>query len=259
MLARFAWLSVFMFPGLCWAQDVPVITVVPTIGASTISWEVSVTPRVTGFVANSSVAVELDFEFTGTINSFTLNNAFWNVNGSNTGNNPFTGTNTETVLDQTPANDTLFIAAGSELFTTATPQLLGTIVTQGTSGTLSWGRRTAAGHQTSRIAQNGINYDGLLGSISAACGCLAPGDFDASGSVGNGDLTLLLDYWGDTVPPTPAGWDGLAPTAPGVGNDELTQLLDSWGDIAGAATAVPEPTALLLALLSTCILGLRRR
>jgi hypothetical protein len=236
-----------------------VITVVPTVGASTVSWAVSITPRVTGFVANSSVAVELDFEFTGTINSFTLNNAFWNVNGSNTGNNPFNGTNTETLLDQTPANDTLFIAAGSELFTAATPQLLGTIVTQGSLGSLRFGGRTAAGHQTSRVAQNGINYDGLSGFvIGPICMCFG-GDFDGNGSVGNGDLTLLLDHWGDAVPPVPAGWIGAQPTTPSIGNDELTQLLDSWGDVAGAAAVVPEPNSLLLVLMASCLLAVRRR
>ena len=86
-----------------------------------------------------------------------------------------------------------------------------------------------------------------------------PGDFDGNGSVGNGDLTLLLDNWGDAVPPTPTGWNGLAPTTPGVGNDELTALLDGWGDVADAASAVPEPTTLLLAVMGACILGIHRR
>jgi len=56
------------------------------------------------------------------------------------------------------------------------------------------------------------------------------GDFDGSGAVGNGDLTLLLDNWGDAVPPIPAGWVGSPITAPSVSNDELTALLDHWGE-----------------------------
>ena len=80
-------------------------------------WLISVTPDVATFVPNTSLAVELDFTFHGTINSFTLDNTFWNKSTvNNVGNNPFTGTVTGTQVDNTPANDTLFVAAGSELY-----------------------------------------------------------------------------------------------------------------------------------------------
>jgi hypothetical protein len=90
------------------------------------------------------------------------------------------------------------------------------------------------------------------------------GDFDGSGAVGNGDLTLLLDNWGDAIPPVPTGWTGYQPTPNAVGNDELTALLDSWGDIAPGAGSlggvVPEPTSgALLVLGMFAGLGVSRR
>jgi len=95
---------------------------------------------------------------------------------------------------------------------------------------------------------SGERLYGPVTYVDAAC---ISGDFSCSGSVGNDDLTLLLDNWGDAVPPTPAGWNGTPPTAPAVGNDELTLLLDGWGDIAGAgsvgAASVPEPATWLFA------------
>jgi len=89
------------------------------------------------------------------------------------------------------------------------------------------------------------------------------GDFDGNGSVGNSDLTLLLDNWGEAVPPVPAGWTGFQPTPGAVGNDELTALLDGWGDIAGAGSlgvaAVPEPSSLLLLSVAATAICVGRR
>ncbi|QDT70217.1 hypothetical protein MalM25_31630 [Planctomycetes bacterium MalM25] len=84
------------------------------------------------------------------------------------------------------------------------------------------------------------------------------GDFDGNGSVGDGDLTLLLSNWGSAVPPVPAGWTGDQPTAPGVGDDELTALLNNWG-VSASAVAVPEPSTALLACLAVAALTARRR
>lgn len=83
------------------------------------------------------------------------------------------------------------------------------------------------------------------------------GDFDGNGSVGDGDLTLLLSNWAASVPPVPAGWDGAQPTAPGIGDDELTALLSTWGQ-SQSSLAIPEPTAAVIALMGLACLSARR-
>ena len=100
-----------------------------------------------------------------------MDHTFWNKPPvSNVGNNPFTGTVTGTVVDNAPANDTLFIAAGSELYTTATPKLIGTLLTSGVGGKLDWGGHMVLGppntYTQGRIAQNGTNYNNINGSLT---------------------------------------------------------------------------------------------
>jgi hypothetical protein len=92
------------------------------------------------------------------------------------------------------------------------------------------------------------------------------GDFDDSGAVENGDLTLLLNNWGQAVPPVPTGWNGLPqPTEPAIDNDELTALLNNWGATAGTGSGastravVPEPASSLIASLATVWVALYRR
>lgn len=260
-----------------WA--VPAVSVVPSANGGNTDWAVSVTPDAAIFQANTPLAVELDFEFTGTIMNFAPNTGFWNVSPiDNVGNNPFTGTVTATVLDTAPANDTLFVAAGSELFATATAQLLGTITTMGNSGTLNWGNRNVtpsgggAAYMSSRIAQystattNSANFDGIMGTATpGGGGCTLAGDFSCNMAVENADLTLLLNNWSSAVPPTPAGWTGPAPTAPAVDNDELTALLNTWGQtqgggsISASGSPVPEPASLVLVGLTLAAVAAGRR
>jgi PEP-CTERM motif len=89
--------------------------------------------------------------------------------------------------------------------------------------------------------------------------CSIAGDFSCNGSVENADLTLLLNNWAATVPPTPNGWLGPAPTAPAVDNDELTALLNTWGQTSGGNNTVPEPASAALVLVGLALFGNFRR
>jgi hypothetical protein len=79
------------------------------------------------------------------------------------------------------------------------------------------------------------------------------GDFNGDGRVDNGDLNLLLGSWGAaTVPPEWVnGFDSP------VDNGELNALLGNWGF--GVSVAVPEPSALLVALFGAAGMASRRR
>jgi hypothetical protein len=104
----------------------------------------------------------------------------------------------------------------------------------------------------------GFYADLLFGNSTIGAGLL-PGDFSNDGAVANADLSLLLDNWGEPVPPAPAGWNGIAPTAPAIGNDELSLLLDNWGNVlAGgpfSVQSVPEPSSIVIAW-ATIAMGL---
>ena len=91
---------------------------------------------------------------------------------------------------------------------------------------------------------------------------LPPGDYDASGFVGQDDLNLVLLNWGQTSLPSnfitetlPGGapFDGL------IGQNELNGVLLNWGrGIQASESPVPEPAAASLLMASSALL-LRRR
>jgi hypothetical protein len=85
------------------------------------------------------------------------------------------------------------------------------------------------------------------------------GDYDDSGATGQGDLNLVLQNWGDTSPPVPAGWINDQPTGI-IGQTNLNAVLQNWGNsVVASASAVPEPTTLLLSLLGLSTCGFIRR
>ncbi len=85
-----------------------------------------------------------------------------------------------------------------------------------------------------------------------------PGDFDASGAVGQGDLDLVLLNWGNTAPPVPAGWVNEQPSGL-IGQGSLDDVLLNWGNGSPTLTAVPEPTSIALLGLAGCLLASGRR
>lgn len=120
--------------------------------------------------AGGSLALELGFNLSpGTLVSATPNSTLWPF--LNPGNNPFTSGITFGVTADTSAN-TVFAALGSDLFTSGAPVDVMTIeaVNSGTI-TLNWGSHTLLGGTAnqftgSRVAQDGVNFDGYMGSVT---------------------------------------------------------------------------------------------
>lgn len=275
-----SWKSIVITGLLCvmaapaWAVPSVRVTNGGTTGTN-LNWRVEVRPDVATFVANTAMAVELDFDFSQDVIGATLNTPFWNVQGINPGNNPFTGGVSEGVVVDT-VNDTVFIAAGSELFATSDWVQLATITTNSPvdntfAGTLHWGGRTvtpAGGGPTytsSVLAQNGANNFGITQFAVS-------GDYDNSTAnnnlVSQGDLDRVLLQWGAASSAASALWVNQRPTdAGGVSQNELDLVLLNWGNSrntpgAGGgslAGSVPEPTSLALVGITLLAGGLVRR
>ncbi|QDV75926.1 hypothetical protein [Botrimarina mediterranea] len=199
-----------------------------------------------------SIGAEIALELTGaTLTGATINSAVFDT--ANPGDNPYiagspiAGDTTGLGLDL--PNNRLFASYGSGDVAAGSHKLLDFTYTGTGTGT-AFGVVGSVG-----LLEEGLN----TGAVDLGSGPdpLA-GDFDGSGAVGDGDLTLLLSNWGAAVPPVPAGWTGTQPTAPGVGDDELTGLLSTWGQSSSSAVAVPEPTAALLGLIGVACLSFRR-
>jgi PEP-CTERM motif len=103
--------------------------------------------------------------------------------------------------------------------------------------------------------------NGTVVMVNETQTCTLAGDFDCSGGVENGDLTLLLNNWAQPASPVPAGWTGVPqPTDPAIDNDELTALLNGWGQTVGTgSSSVPEPGSVALVVVGLAGLWLGRR
>ncbi|MEM7576722.1 MAG: hypothetical protein AAF328_04525 [Planctomycetota bacterium] len=91
-----------------------------------------------------------------------------------------------------------------------------------------------------------------------------PGDFDGNGQVGQGDLNLVLNNWGEPSyndgPESFTGWVADYPDNL-VSQNELNRVLNGWGDTAPPdfrGATVPEPAA-LLGLIGSLVLARQRR
>ena len=81
-----------------------------------------------------------------------------------------------------------------------------------------------------------------------------PGDYNGSGLVEQGDLDLVLGFWGSAANDVPATWENDPPEG-FVDQAELDKVLGNWGSMGAQAqalngAAVPEPATWVLAALS---------
>lgn len=84
------------------------------------------------------------------------------------------------------------------------------------------------------------------------------GDFDASGTVDQGDLDLVLLNWGGRTHPSvfPDTWTGAPAAGPTIDQQELDSVLLEWGrTAAGGGAPVPEPATSVLLLASLAVLA----
>lgn len=144
------------------------------------------------------------------------------------------------------------------------------------TGSFSATWRIAVSDEAIKGATSGFLDVTLMGEVIAAL----LGDFDGSGDVGQGDLNLVLNNWGDAVvdgeSPDPLWVNASDVTAGLIGQDELALVLQNWGDTIGIAASlgqislstglseaqiaalVPEPGTLALLALTGLLTGRRR-
>jgi uncharacterized membrane protein len=83
------------------------------------------------------------------------------------------------------------------------------------------------------------------------------GDYNASGTVEQADLDLVLLNWGVPAGSIPAPWTNDLPSG-NVDQDELDKVLLNWGETAarGTSAAVPEPGSALIVIVALAVVFL---
>lgn len=252
-------LIVAALTSLAFADPILVVSDNGLVGSNR-EWLVEVSPDPSLFSGgNGALDIELAFEVTGSDLVGALVNATdWTF--TNPGHNPFTGGVT-LGLQIDPVGNTVFASFGSDLFTSGDLVQVLTIETLGSgSTTLDWGGHTLLPGTLnefigSRIAQADFNFDGYQGSLTLGAGAL--GDYDGSGLVGAGDLSLVLANWGQPGDPPPMGWvndfpDGI------ISAGELSTVLQEWGNTT-VVNVVPEPATFVLFLFGAVAITRRQR
>ena len=106
-----------------------------------------------------------------------------------------------------------------------------------------------------------VVFDNLLIEGDLAASAIV-GDYDGNGSVGQGDLDIVLLNWGGVAfPGDENALPGGGPFDGSMGQNELDGVLLNWGNTSlAAAGAVPEPTTLMMCGLGLALVaGLRRK
>jgi hypothetical protein len=175
-----------------------------------------------------SLAVELAFDVIGTDLS-AVTRSLANFPFDLPGDNPFTGSTTNGVQANF-STDRVFMSLGSNVFASGALVNVATFSTGAAPTAVSWGGHlilnpaTTPNYIGSRIAQNGVYYDGFQGVVNSP-GALV-GDFEPDGDVDAADIDLLLHAAQGSVPPALAKFDlsrnnivNSTPTPNGVNSD----------------------------------------
>jgi hypothetical protein len=85
------------------------------------------------------------------------------------------------------------------------------------------------------------------------------GDYDGDGTIDQGDLDLVLLYWGQPALSPPPGWVEDLPRG-NVSQTQLDPVLLNWGRLSGtmAAASIPEPATAALVAVALAVLGCLR-
>jgi hypothetical protein len=84
------------------------------------------------------------------------------------------------------------------------------------------------------------------------------GDYNGNSVVEQADLDLVLLNWGQATPPVPDMWVNDLPSG-FIDQEELDRVLLNWGSTALGQinAAVPEPSAVMMILISLAVLAWR--
>jgi hypothetical protein len=207
--------------------------------------------------AASAAAVEIGFQFTGgSILQLQPNADVFD--DLNPGQNPFTGTVTTgvSIHNLNPGTANVAFASLGGVVPDLSDTLILTLVTSG-PGTLSLGGQNHNGFFVgARVWQGAISTNGLTASLQVT-GIEA--DFDADGRVTGADFLAWQRGLGRTGPVFRS--DGDANVDGAVDAADLAIWRSQFGNpaVIAASAAVPEPSAIALALLTATAAFLRTR
>ena len=111
-----------------------------------------------------------------------------------------------------------------------------------------------------QITRGLVDANDMLGVLNL--GSAIPGDYDGNGSVGQGDLDIVLLNWGTgTFPGDELALPGGGPFDGAVNQNELDGVLLNWGNtsLLSVSTAVPEPSTALVLTIGIALLGLNEK